>query len=249
LLSKEFAMWLNVIVLLVAALFGGLLAFRFRTSKKFSFDHILTFAGAYLFAITIVHVMPELFSEASSPAKAGIFVLVGFYLQQLLEYLTSGVEHGHMHHPHGEHKHTIGMAISLLVGLSVHSFLEGTLLGHPTETASGDTFPLLMGIVLHKVPAAFAMMTVLLCQYKKPKWPLIFLTVFALASPVGVLFSENVNLSGEASGILFALVTGSFLHISTTIVFEGSPQHKFDFTRIGISIFGAVVAILVQVLL
>ena len=242
-------MWFNIIVLFVAALLGGLLAYKFRSTNKISFDLVLTFAGAYLFGITIVHVIPELFSSTNSPVTAGIFVLGGFYLQQVLEYLTSGVEHGHMHHPHGEHKHSIGMAISLLVGLSIHSILEGSLLGHPTVTASSSTTPLLLGIVLHKVPAAFAMMTVLLCQYDKSKWPVIFLIVFALASPIGVAFSETVVLSPLSGEILFALVSGSFLHISTTIVFESSPQHKFKISRIGISILGAVVAILVQALL
>ena len=242
-------MWFNIIVLLIAAFFGGLLSYRFKSAEKFSFDLILTFAGSYLFGITIVHIIPELFTSASSPVKAGIFVLVGFYLQQLLEYLTSGVEHGHMHLPHGEHKHSIGMAISLLVGLSIHSLLEGTLLGHPTETSSSSTVPLLLGIVLHKIPAAFAMMTVLLCQYDKSRWPFVFLIVFALASPFGVIFSETVKLSTESGEILFALVSGSFLHISTTIVFESSPQHKFKISRIAISILGAVIAILVQALL
>ena len=242
-------MWLNIIVLFIAALFGGLLAYKFKSTDKISFGLVLTFAGAYLFGITVVHVIPELFTSTSSPVKAGIFVLVGFYLQQVLEYLTAGVEHGHMHQPHGKHKHSIGMAISLLVGLSIHSLLEGSLLGHPTETANSSTFPLLMGIVLHKMPAAFAMMTVLLCQYKKSKWPLIFLFIFALASPIGVIFSETVELSHEGGEILFALVCGSFLHISTTIVFESSPQHKFKISRIGISILGAVIAILVQALL
>ena len=242
-------MWFNIIVLLIAAFFGGFLAYKFKSAEKFSFDLILTFAGAYLFGITLVHIIPELFTSTTSPMRAGIFVLAGFYLQQLLEYLTAGVEHGHMHLPHGDHKHSAGMAISLLVGLSIHSLLEGSLLGHPTETATSSTFPLLTAIVLHKIPAAFAMMTVLLCQYKKSKWPIIFLVVFALASPIGVIFSETVVLGDAGGEILFALVSGSFLHISTTIVFEGSPQHKFKISRIAISILGAVVAILVETLL
>ena len=241
-------MWFNISVLLVSAIFGGLLSLKFRQSEKYSFKMVLTFAGAYLFAITVTHVIPELFTSTSSPLVAGIFVLAGFYLQQMLEYLTSGVEHGHIHHPQGEHKHNLGMALSLLVGLSIHSFLEGSLLGHPAETANDSTFPLLMGIVFHKIPAAFAMMTVLLCQYKGIKWPMIYLIIFALASPLGLLFSETVDFGHEAGEILFALVSGSFLHISTTIVFEGDASHKFNIRRIGISILGAVVAILVQVL-
>lgn len=241
-------MWFNIIILLLAALLGGFLAYKFRSLERFSFDLPLIFAGAYLFGITVVHVIPELFSTTASPVRAGVFVLAGFYLQQLLEYLTSGVEHGHLHTPHDSHDHNLGMAISLLVGLSVHSLLEGTLLGHPTETANNNTWPLLLGIVLHKTPAAFAMMTILLCQYKNSNLPWLFLLIFALASPIGVLFSQNVALSPMYSEVLFALVCGSFLHISTTIVFESSPQHKFKISRIAISILGAVLAILVQVL-
>jgi zinc and cadmium transporter len=241
-------MLFNSLILFFSAVLGGALAHRFRSMEKFSFDLPLIFAGAYLFGITVVHVIPELFASTSNPVQAGIFVLVGFYMQQLLEYLTSGVEHGHLHKPNDKHKHSSGMAISLLVGLSIHSFLEGSLLGHPTEIASGKTWPLLIGIVLHKTPAAFAMMTVLICQYKKARTPWIYLLIFALASPVGLIFSETVELSGMYSEVLFALVSGSFLHISTTIVFESSPEHKFKISRILISILGALLAILVQVL-
>ena len=242
-------MWFNITILLFAALFGGALAFRFKTTDKFSFDLALTFAGSYLFGITIIHVIPELFTTTSSPFRAGIFVLVGFYLQQLLEYMTAGAEHGHLHMPHGEHKHSFGMSLSLLVGLSIHSLLEGSLLGHPTETASNGSLPLLLGITLHKIPAGFAMMTILLCRYEKSKWPLIMLLIFAIMSPLGVMFSEFVALSDIGGEILFALVSGSFLHISTTIVFEGSPQHKFKIRSILVSILGAGIAILVQALL
>ncbi len=242
-------MWFTIGILVLSALAGGLLAFCFRESKKLSFTRILTFAGAYLFAITLVHVIPGLFAETTAPLTTGVFVLAGFYLQQLLEYLTQGVEHGHLHQPQDDHHHNLGMALSLLVGLTVHSFLEGSLLGHPAEAAAAGSLPLLLGIVLHKLPAAFAMMTVLLCHYKKPQWPLVFLVVFALASPLGVYFSATVALSPKAAEILFALVSGSFLHISTTIVFEGSPHHKFQFDRIGISLLGALAAILVQVLI
>ena len=241
-------MLFNSLILFLAALLGGVLAYRMRSMEKFSFDLPLIFAGAYLFGITVVHVIPELFASTHHPVRAGIFVLAGFYLQQLLEYLTSGVEHGHLHKPRGDHQHSSGMAISLLVGLSVHSLLEGSLLGHPHEIASGKTWPLLLGIVLHKAPAAFAMMTVLICQYKKSGISWVYLLIFALASPIGVVLSETAELSTTYSELLFALVSGSFLHISTTIVFESSPQHKFKISRILISILGALLAILVQVL-
>ena len=139
------------------------------------------------------------------------------------------------------------MAISLLVGLVIHSVLEGTLLGHSHHhDHDHSTVPLLLGITFHKIPAAFAMMTVLLCQYKKFKWPILFLIIFALASPIGVLLRGSFDFSKEAGEILFALVGGSFLHISTTIVFESSPHHKLKIKRLFYSVLGAFFAILVQ---
>ncbi|MDX1315784.1 MAG: ZIP family metal transporter [Eudoraea sp.] len=238
-------MWINISVLFAAALFGGLLAFRFKVSEKKSFDLALAFSGAYLFGITLVHIIPELFTSSSSPFRAGVFLLIGFFIQVLLEYLTSGVEHGHLHLPKEEHHHSTSMAISLLVGLVIHSVLEGTLLGQ-SHHHDHSTMPLLLGITFHKIPAAFAMMTVLLCQYKKPKWPILFLIIFALASPLGVLLRGTFDFGKEAGEILFALVGGSFLHISTTIVFESSPQHKLKIKRLFYSVLGAFFAILVQ---
>ena len=241
-------MLVNSLILFFAVFLGGVLAYRVRSMAKYSFDLPLLFAGAYLFGITIVHVIPELFESTTSPLRAGIFVLAGFYLQQLLEILTSGVEHGHLHSPQSDHEHSSGMAISLLVGLTIHSLLEGSLLGHPTETSNNSTWPLLLGIVLHKTPAAFAMMTLLVCKYKKSVLSWVYMGIFALASPIGLYLSGTAELTPIYSEILFALVSGSFLHISTTITFESSPQHKFKISRILISILGAVLAILVQVL-
>ena len=81
---------------------------------------------------------------------------------------------------------------------------------------------------------------------------MIYLIIFALASPLGVLFSgmgvESGLLSEHAVDILFALVAGSFLHISTTIVFEGSPGHKFKLNRLSVSILGALIAVGVEML-
>ena len=246
-------MLFNAFVLFATALVGGLTAYTLRSSEKIPFKATLTFAGSYLFAVTIVHVLPELFMTSNNNLLSGILVLGGFYLQQILEYFTSGAEHGHLHPLNTEHHHDkqSGMAISLVLALSLHSFLEGTLLGHSSGlSGEHDNLSLLLGIVLHKLPAAFAMMTILVCYYKQSKWPIVFLLIFALATPLGMFFSSyGVELgfvSIQAVDILFALVAGSFLHISTTIVFEGSPGHKFNSSRLLISILGALAAILVE---
>jgi hypothetical protein len=41
-------------------------------------------------------------------------------------------------------------------------------------------------------------------------------------------------------------VSGNFLHISTTIVFESSPEHHFNARKLTVAILGALVAVGVE---
>jgi len=240
-------MSLYFIILFLAAMVFGLISLALPKVNQKAYKLVLIFGGSYLFAITIIHILPELYSTAANPIAIGAYVLGGFFLQQVLEYFTSGAEHGHVHKPSDEHGHSMSSAILLLVALLLHSFLEGSLLAHPSDNhAHHESVSLLMGIVLHKAPAAFALMSILLCHTKKST-AIIFLVIFALGSPIGMLvgdyYVENQILSTKVFTILFAVVSGNFLHISTTIVFEGSSDHSFNARRLGVALLGALIAI------
>lgn len=246
-------MILSAFLLFALTLFSGLLALRIQKSINGGFRHALVFAGAYLLGITVVHILPELFEESSSLPMTGLFILLGFFLQKVLEYFTAGVEHGHMHQSKSDHHHHHhGSALFLVIALSIHSIMEGSLLGHPGHShMHGDNEAILIGIILHKVPAAFALMSILSCQFKSRRIPLIALVTFALATPLGIVLSQlsisNGWLSDQAAQLIFALVTGSFLHIATTIFFENSPdEHRFGLKRMLISLLGAGLAVLVE---
>ena len=180
------------------------------------------------------------------------------FLQLILEYFTSGVEHGHLHtadpHPGHSHEHRSLSAIVLLVALCIHAFLEGGMLAEPPSMEPVyDTFPILMGIALHRAPAAFALMTVLAVQLRSRRQAVPYLVGFSLAAPVGLLISSFLAseelLSSTGLVYLYALVCGNFLHISTTIVFESSASHKFDARKMAVAAFGALVAVAVEYVL
>ncbi len=254
-------MTLKLSVLFFTPLLSGLLIYLIPTSKNSNFKLILVFAGSYLFAITVTHILPELYSQHQEVELIGLFVLAGFFLQQLLEFFTSGVEHGHLpgahthdHHDHGHHhshSHQSVSALVLLLALCVHAFLEGGMLAQPVNTASVyDMDAILLGIALHRAPAAFALMTVLAAQLHSKSKALPHLIVFSLAAPVGLILStyfvESEILSDAGLIYLYALVCGNFLHISTTIVFESSPEHRFNAKKMAVAVFGALVAVAVE---
>jgi zinc transporter ZupT len=250
-------MTLKLIVLFFTPLLSGLMVYLVPSAKGSNFKLLLVFAGSYLFAITVTHILPELYRQNTELELIGLFVLAGFFLQQLLEYFTSGVEHGHIHtheHDHGHHQHShthqTVSALVLLSALCVHAFLEGSMLAQPAMGFGYDVNAVLLGIALHRAPAAFALMTVLTSQLHSKRKSLPHLIVFSVAAPVGLLISsyfvESKVLSDTALIYLYALVSGNFLHISTTIVFESSPEHRFHAKKMAVAVVGALLAVAVE---
>jgi zinc transporter ZupT len=118
-------------------------------------------------------------------------------------------------------------------------------LATPSPGHSSNT--LLLGVLIHKAPEAFALVSVLICELSKSK-SIVYLIIFSLASPVGLFLNryliEGDILSSTYSTYLFALVCGNFLHISTTIVYESSSDHKFNARKMFVALLAAGLAVL-----
>ena len=149
---------------------------------------VLSLSGVYLLGITALHLMPAIFSAPGH--TIWFFVLFGFLLQLLLEQLLGGVDHGHI--PTQQHR-TSNFPLSVMIGLCVHAFLEGIPLnnyGALTDVGHEHNH-LLYGIILHKAPAAFALVLFFLTAEFKKSTILGSLVLFAMMSPMGALKLKN----------------------------------------------------------
>lgn len=212
--------------------------FSFKKDNTQRLKLILSFSGAYLFAITILHLIPEVYHEGDH--SIGLFVLGGFLFQILLEQFSEGIEHGHIHKHH--HDHYV-FPYGIMFSLCLHAFLEGMPL------AKGHQNQLLFGIGLHHIPASFALASVLV-QNKISKKPIIALLIlFSMMSPLGYLFSEGLS-NGSIGDLdqyfdrIMGIVIGIFLHISTTILFESSVDHHFNIRKLAAVLTGVTIALL-----
>ena len=185
---------------------------------------LIAFSGAYLLSITALHLLPEVFTGDDRGAYFGSFVLVGFFIQVMLEYLSGGIEHGHAH----THR-SAGLPVGLMIGLCLHAFLEGMPLGggDAGHSDSHGLEPLLLGIVLHKYPVAMVFLAMLLNSGLAKAKAFGLLAVFAAMAPLGTLLS-GVEMVGQYNRESLAIVIGIFLHVSTTILFESSEGHRFN---------------------
>jgi len=224
----------NIIYLFLSVAIGAIIVEVFKPTKSKNIQLLLTFSGAYLLAVSVMHLIPELFNNNPSN-NIGIFILGGFLIQILLEYFSKGIEHGHFH------KQRV-IPITVMISLCIHALLEGIPLGggHLHDHTQDA---LLTGIVLHKAPVSIVLFSFFLQSGMSKLKAYFFLLVFAIMAPIGVysghLFSELAIYANE----IMAIVIGIFLHISTTILFESTDGHKFSTIKIFAIITGSLLAI------
>ncbi len=234
---------IQYIFLIATALIGGLSVLAFKIQGK-ALKLILSFSGAYLFAISVLHLIPEIYSEGTN--QAGVFILVGFFLQILLEYVSEGIEHGHIH----IHHHDKAFPLTMMMGLCIHSFIEGMPLV-TTHINTTTQHQLLVGIIMHNIPIAIALMSMLIQSEISKVQSVIMLLIFASMAPFGALTSsiigENlVQSMPQFYNAVMGIVVGIFLHISTTILFENSDNHRFNLIKFITIILGALSVLLIS---
>ena len=212
----------------LAVLIGFLTALILKPKNPFGLKLLLAFSGAYLLSVTVFEFLPDVY--ASDNNEVGLFIMGGILLQILLEFLSRGAEHGHLHHDENSTK----FPWLLLISLCIHSLLEGFPLN--------DREHLLHGVVLHKIPVAIILATFLLSSQISRKKSLLFLLLFAAMTPLGSWISKNFEIIKQFEVYINALVIGIFLHISTTILFEASKNHRFNTSKLAVIIAGIVVA-------
>jgi zinc transporter ZupT len=213
---------ISIIILLSGPLLGILIQRKFSTTSHRVISNTVLFSGSFLLGISLFGLMPELFEHIQT---AGVFIVLGFLFQIFLEKFTGGLGHGHIHN------HDIPKSVFVLFGgLMLHALFEGYSAGLNHHIKTGVVSGMVVGIAIHEIPAAFSLSVLMHSRYKGKASAFLLLLLYACATPMGyslgvVVHQENL-LSENLSQIITAIIAGTFLHISTTIVFENSLRKK-----------------------
>ena len=236
------------ILLIGCILIVGIIALTLRSKVNKLSRVWLCFSGAFLVSITFLHLFPIIFQ--GSQANIGIWIIVGFFGQLILEQFSSGIEHGHLHLHN--HKGNFTLAFQIMLGLCVHSFVEGLSLGgfehvnhvHENSYLPGLN-PLLVGIILHHAPAAFALVLILSSSGFSKAVILSCLVIFGIMPSIGALVETQISINADTVYKVLAFVAGSFLHVSTTILFEtDGANHHLPYKNIIASLIGVGLSLL-----
>jgi zinc transporter ZupT len=233
---------MDYLILLSSIALGAVTVFAFRLDAPRHIRLVNAFTGAFLLTLTMLHLLPELYHDIGhgtgpSPLLIGSLMLAGFFIQVALDVISMGVEHGHQHHLHGR------MPLGVVSGLCLHAFVEALALGNGHEHFDPASRKLLLvSIVLHNFPVSIALLGMLLQTGMKRPAALLTLALFAAMGPLGMFIGSHTPLA-QYSRELMAVVIGIFMHISTTILFEASDVHRFNFAKLGAIFVGTALGV------
>lgn len=233
-----------------AALLGGWLPLRRSgaAASGLAFARGNALAAGILLGIGLVHMLPEADAMWRDivPDYPVAFVLaaVAFLAILFVEHVllpphvhgvSEGIGHGRTELPDelGAHLRTQYLyAYALLIALSIHSVIAGAALGMQQETTSA--FAIFVAIIAHKTTEGFALGVSLTRNRVGGSAALIFLGLFALATPAGILagsLAADVLEIGSAQGLdacFLALAAGTFIYIASLDIITEEFTHGGD---------------------
>lgn len=216
----------QIALFIISVLLGGILVEILKRSSNIKL--LLSFSGGFLLTIIFTHVLPESYEAMEN---TGYFILLGFFFQLVLEYFSKGAEHGHTHLHDSKVSH---FPLAIFVSLSLHAFIESIPINHVGHDHGHHLMnDLFWGVFIHKVPVAVALKTILDVSGVKKTLSWIYLLIFALMAPLGMLTGTWVATHFDTSlNWLLAIAIGMFFHVATTIIFESSEGHRINFLKL-----------------
>lgn len=220
------------IIPFLSVVLGYIIATFLQPKNKKNLKLLLAFSGSFLLALTVSHLLPEIYDDHFRPGRIApsVFIMVGIVFQIILEYFSQGAEHGHVH-GHDKMNH---IPWALFISLCLHALLEGMPVSQHHHLA--------WGISIHHFPIAIILTTFLMQSHLNKVSRLVFMLAFAFMTPLGTLIATDSTTLLQYKTEITAFVIGILFHISSTIIFESSEGHKFNMAKLTAIVLGIVLA-------
>lgn len=168
------------------------------------------FAAGVVVTAALVHLIPR--ALAMAPGPAPFFLLGGYLVMYLLGRLLAGAEHA-------SHEERRVIAILPLIGIAVHSFVDGIVY---SVAFTVDTFTGILavaGLTLHEFPEGiFVFILLLRGGFRASRAFWLAALAAALTTPLGMLASWPFisDLEGAPLGSVLAATAGGLIYVGAS---------------------------------
>ena len=192
----------------LATLFGGWLVVRFLQGRASTMRLISGVAAGYLLSAALVRIIPESLEQGGK--GTALWVLGGFLLVHVMEH---GIT---MHFHYGEETHMDGgpmTGIMALVGLSLHSFMDGLALAAAVHSSSNLGLFMFMALLLHRIPEGATISSIFLARGFGKRGALLASAGLAAATLIGAMSQSALHLSPAP---VLALAGGLVIYVASS---------------------------------
>jgi zinc and cadmium transporter len=212
----------------------GSVSFALGRRLQTALPYLVAAAAGALLGTAVTHMLPEAMERVGAGNRLSLLLITGFLISFFLERLLwilfrngNGNDHaGHveledepLHHDHERNRHSrMGLVGNILVGGSVHSFMDGIaiatsfLIGHNIGVATT------IAVLLHEVPHHIADVGVIVYSglTRRRAVALNLLATFgcAMGGVLVLVFGARVNLANS----VLPIAAANFLYIAIGIL-------------------------------
>ena len=179
---------------------------RTRWSLR-ALDLILSLAAGFLISVTLLDLFPE--AIARSGSSAALVVLVAY----ILVHLTQHTLGRHFHF--GEETHEVSelVSISALVGLLLHTFVDGVAVASSLRVSSSLGALVFVAVLLHKFPEGLAISSLFLAAGAGRGRALLAAVALGAATFLGVVLTDQLGFL-QSNGL--AIAAGVTLYVGAS---------------------------------
>jgi zinc transporter ZupT len=213
------------------ALLGGEVSAKGRSYSA-------AFAAGILLALAFVDLFPEGLELAGEPAIAGF--VGGFALLLLTEVFTGA----HTHHSTEEHvrKHALR---PFVLGLAIHNFADGFVLGVGAKVAAITSWLVGLGILVHQMPVGISLAAVFVAARATGTRIVRTAVLLGLAIPLAAGLTVALPVPGDQTlGFLTGVAGGVLAYIGAAHLL---PEAQAEHPSRGIGILFAATLILTAI--
>ena len=264
-------------LIIAASLFGGLLPSLIQLTHV-RMQTIVSFVGGLMLGISVFHLIPHAVGQLGDMDTTMVWMISGillmFFLIRTFHFHNHGVaedtrdedcdpcgqDHVHSHrHAHSHPEVHQFSWIGIVVGLSIHTLLDGIALGSAVsvDSASLEVLPgigVFLAILLHKPLDAVSITTLMVAGGWKRGQVQAVNTGFAMMCPLGaalVLLGVNQfpGIRQELAGAAMAFSAGVFLCIALSDLLPEMEFHSHHRLQLSVALgLGVTVAWAVRLL-
>jgi len=148
-------------------------------------DALLSFAAGFLISVSLVDLFPKSIAVAGAVAPAVAL------LAYVLVHLTQHTLGRHFHF--GEETHSVSelVSVSALVGLLMHTFVDGVAVASGLRVSSGLGALVFVAVLLHKFPEGLAISSLFMAAGAGRKKAVLAAAALGATTIAGVLLTDQ----------------------------------------------------------